>query len=157
MRQYYGVAATAIITLALAATACDNGPKNPVDTGLCRQPGSTISCPAAGVAANFEITLVSTSCTARATTITVTEPVSMKLTGNACYEPNGKKWTVASTSGSFPAGTQLNFTITSDQTRSTPGFHLTEVTPGTEWTIVFEDGGDVDFNDVVLDVKAVSP
>lgn len=157
MRQYYGVAATAVIALTLSAVACDNGPKNPVDTGLCGQPGSSISCPVSGTSANFEVTLVSTSCTAKGTTITVTEPVNRKLTSDACYESSGKSWTIASSTGGFPTGTQLNFTITSDQTSSAPSFRLTEVTPATEWTIAFEDGGDVDFNDVVLDVKAVTP
>jgi hypothetical protein len=144
--------ATAALLVGLLAAACDNGPKNPIDTGLCDEPGSTVDCPVATDSAWFTITLVSTSCTAKGTTITVTEPIAKQLTGDACYESNGKEWRIGSANSGFPAGTQLNFTITSDQTASAPTFHLTGIYP--DWTINFEDGGDTDFNDVVLQVHA---
>lgn len=153
MRQSLGFPAMAAIALALAAAACDNGPKNPVVTGLCDEPGSTAECPEVPTTVDqafFTITLESTSCTAKGTTIRVTDPVSEKLTGDGCYETSGKKWTVGSASSGFAAGTALNFSITSDETGSPPSFQLEGAYP--DWQIKFEDGGDNDFNDVVLAV-----
>ena len=158
MRQYYGFAATALVAVTLAAAACDNGPKHPVDTGLCGGAGSSVSCPTATDSAYFTITLVSTSCVAKGTTVTVTSPVNDKLTGDACYQSVPKTWNIGSASAGFPANTQVNFTITSDRTVSTPGFRFdpdsTNAYPN--WTIQFEDGGDTDFNDVVLHVHATA-
>ncbi|HET9150706.1 MAG TPA: hypothetical protein VFN83_03215 [Gemmatimonadales bacterium] len=154
MRQYYGFAATALVAVTLAAAACDNGPKHPVDTGLCGQPGSTRECPVATDSAYFTITLVSTSCVAKGTTITVTSPVSDKLTGDACYQSVPKTWTIGSASAGFPPNTQVNFTIISDQTANPPGFHVAGTYP--DWNITFEDGGDTDYNDVVLNVHATA-
>ena len=155
MRQSLGFPAVAAIALALAVAACDNGPKNPVVTGLCDEAGSTVDCPVIPETVDqafFTITLTSTSCTAKATTIRVTAPVSEKLTEDGCYESDGKSWKVGSASSGFPAGTALNFSITSDETGSPPSFRLAGAYP--DWSIEFEDGGDNDFNDVVLSVHA---
>lgn len=152
MRLHYGIAATAVIAVALAVAACDNGPKNPVVSGLCTPGTSSVDCPVTTDSAFFSVTLVSTSCTAKGTTVTVTAPLTQKLTGDGCYESSGKVWNVGSATSGFPAGTQLNFSIISDQTASAPSFRLTGVYP--DWSIAFEDGGDSDFNDVVLSIHA---
>lgn len=155
MRQPLGFPAMAAVAVALAVAACDNGPKNPIVTGLCDEAGSAVDCPTIPDTvdqAYFTITLTSTSCTAKGTTIRVTAPVSQKLTDDGCYEANGKTWPVGSASSGFAGGTQLNFAITSDETGAPPSFHLTGDYP--DWSINFEDGGDNDFNDVVLTVHA---
>lgn len=155
MRQSLGFPAMAAVALALAVAACDNGPKNPVVTGLCDEAGSTADCPAIPETVDqafFTITLQSTSCVAKGTTIRVTAPTTEKLTGDGCYDTTGKTWNIGSASAGFPAGTQLNFSITSDETTSPPSFRLAGEYP--DWTIEFEDGGDSDFNDVVLAVHA---
>jgi hypothetical protein len=157
MRQPLGFTATVAVAVALAVAACDNGPKNPIVTGLCGEPGSTADCPTTPDTvdqAYFTITLTSTSCTAKGTTIRVTAPVSQTLTDDGCYEPFPKTWNVGSASSGFAAGTQLNFSITSDETGSAPSFLLTGAYP--DWDINFEDGGDNDFNDVVLKVHAIA-
>ncbi len=153
MRQSLGFTAMVAAVVTLAVAACDNGPKNPVVTGLCNEVGSTTDCPEVPgtvTEAFFTITLTSTSCTAKGTRIRVTEPVSKSLTDDGCYDTTGKTWTVGSASSGYPAGTQLNFSITSDETKSPPSFQLEGDYPN--WTIKFEDGGDHDFNDVVLAV-----
>jgi hypothetical protein len=157
MRQPLGFTAMLAVAAALTIAACDNGPKNPIVTGLCGEAGSTADCPAIPDTvdqAYFTITLTSTSCTAKSTTIRVTAPVSQKLTDDGCYETDGKSWNVGSASSGFAAGTDLNFSITSDETGAPPSFQLDGVYP--DWTINFEDGGDNDFNDVVLTVHAVA-
>lgn len=146
-----------VAVAAILAAACDSGPKNPIVTGLCGETGSTAECPAIPESVNeayFTITLESTSCTAKGTAIRVTAPVSQKLTDDGCYETSGKSWNVGSASSGYPAGTQLNFSITSEETGSPPSFHLVGAYP--DWTVEFEDGGDNDFNDVVLKVHAVA-
>lgn len=156
MRQPLGFSAMVAVAVALAVAACDNGPKNPIETGLCNEAGSTADCPATpdSVAlAYFTITLTSTSCTAKGTTIQVTAPVTQKLTDDGCSEDQGMSWNVGSATSGFPGGTQLNFSIISDETNSPPSFRLQGAYP--DWSIQFEDGGDTDFNDVVLAVHAV--
>jgi hypothetical protein len=155
MRQSLGFPALAAIALALAVAACDNGPKNPVVTGLCDEAGSTTDCPEVPNTVNeafFTITLESTSCTAKGTRIRVTAPVDKTLTDDGCYDTEGKTWNVGSASSGYAGGTQLNFSITSDETGSPPSFQLEGAYP--DWQIKFEDGGDNDFNDVVLAVHA---
>ncbi len=150
MRQAHGIVAAAALALAVACS--NDGPKNPVETGLCNQAGSTAECPTLAETSYFTITLTGTSCTAKGTTITVTSPVNRELTSDGCYESAGKVWTIGSASNGYPAGTELNFSIISDQTKAPPAFQLSGASP--DWIIDFEDGGDVDFNDVVLAVHA---
>ena len=77
-----------------------------------------------------------------------------KLTGDACYQSVPKTWYVPSKTVGVSAGTPLDFTIISDQTAHAPGFRVTPVVADSTWTIEFEDGGDVDYNDVVLNIAA---
>jgi hypothetical protein len=97
----------------------------------------------------FTITLASNSCTAAGNTVVLTKPVLDTLTANGCGEPQNKSWSFA---GPYAAGTPIAFTITSAKLAGTPALRASGSYPS--WVILFEDGGDTDFNDLVLDVDA---
>ena len=96
------------------------------------------------------VTLVSVSCGARNNEIHVIAPETERLTSDACYEQVGKVWEFE---GPYAAGTALNFRIDSFEQQNPPAFVSSGAYP--EWTLTFEDGGDSDFNDIVLRVTAI--
>ena len=152
MRHERGVRAAFAVALLLAAGACkdNNGPDggDPIDTPLeCETEPCTLPLEER---ARFEVTLVSHSCAARDNEIHVTAPVQQRLTDDACYETEGRVWRF---DGPFEAGTGLSFRIDSFEQINPPAFVSTGAYP--EWTLTFEDGGDSDFNDIVLLVKAI--
>jgi hypothetical protein len=146
-----GVRTALTVALLLGIGACkdSNEPQgDPIDTPLeCEvQPcGLPLE-----QQARFEVTLISHSCAARDNEIHVTAPVSDRLTDDACYEDVGKVWQF---NGPFAAGTALNFRIDSFEQLNPPSFISAGAWP--EWTLTFEDGGDSDFNDIVLRVRAI--
>ncbi|HEX6091283.1 MAG TPA: hypothetical protein VFZ13_14080 [Gemmatimonadales bacterium] len=151
MRIDRGVRATVGFALLLVAGACKDSNEpggDPIDTPLeCEvQPcGLPLE-----QRARFEVTLVSHSCAAHDNEIHVIAPESERLTDDACYEEVGKVWEF---DGPFEAGTVLNFRIDSFEQLNPPAFVSSGAYP--EWTLTFEDGGDSDFNDIILLVRAI--
>jgi hypothetical protein len=160
------------VALAVAAAACGGGgdlttpgggtpgggtpgggtPAPPVTSTLtCAQPnGSFQQCDLVLAAAGgFNIVLTGTSCKATDNTLVLTKPTNVTLTSNGCNEAPGKTWTYA---GPYPAGTQISFQITSGKQPGPAALQATGADPS--WDINFEDGGDTDFNDLVLKVQA---
>lgn len=131
-------------------TGSNSGP--PVTSQLtCMQPSGTSSqCDLTlAVAGGFTITLVSTSCDARGNTLTLLKPESATLLTDGCYSPAGQTWSYP---GPYPAGTAISLQIVSPQLQRSPSLQASGSYP--TWTINFEDGGDADLNDLVLQVAA---
>ncbi|HEU4827859.1 MAG TPA: hypothetical protein VFT04_01560 [Gemmatimonadales bacterium] len=152
MRNVRGVRALVALALLLGAAACKDSNEpggDPIDTPL--DPCVTQPC---GLPldeqARFEVTLLSHSCAAHDNEIHVIAPESERLTDDACYEEVGKVWAFE---GPYAAGTTLNFRIDSFEQLNPPSFVSSGAYP--EWTLTFEDGGDSDFNDIVLRVRAI--
>lgn len=152
-------AAAAFVVATLTLAACGSGadsptgptPGPPVTSSLtCAQPDGTFSqCDLTlAQAGGFTVTLVSTSCNAHGNTLTITKPSNETLTTDGCYQ-TGKTWTYA---GPYPAGTLISFQITSAQLPNPAALRASGTFPN--WTLDFEDGGDTDFNDMVLQVSA---
>jgi hypothetical protein len=148
-------AALSLVCLVLPAACKDDGDDlsgPPVTTPLeCGQPGATDCGLPLTSQSSFTVTITSIDCEARDNKIRVTAPVSDELTDDACYEDVGKAWTFP---GPFAAGSQLNFEIESRQLRNAASLRASGTYP--TWTLTFEDGGDQDFNDIVLQVTATA-
>jgi hypothetical protein len=144
-----------ILWLSLAALAGCAGADPPQRTT------STLTC-AGGVACTLElaeaggftIELVSSDCVAVETTVRLTAPaaVAQTLMSDACRETAGRVWDFSPPDNVFPAGTEINMEVTADQFANPPEL---EVTGDQVWTIRYEDGFDVDFDDLILVVTAV--
>jgi PKD repeat protein len=134
-----------------AAGQCDNGSGTFVNCTLDVTKKATIS-----------VRMVSTNCTARGNTLTITAPnFSQTIFTNGCnVKPLPKDFPV-NAPNSFAAGTQLQAQITSgstDPTRVPPQLRISGEFP--KWTLEFDDGenptgpGEPDFNDLVMEVNA---
>ncbi len=144
-------------------TACkSDGATNPGDTGgppvttslTCSQPGGQsaecgLALPAAG---GFSLALLGTACDATDNTLAVTSPVSQTLTSDICHTAAGATWSFP---GPYDAGTELRLQVTSRRFPNPPSLRATQVS-ATEWMITFEDGFDSDFDDMKLQVDAVT-
>lgn len=143
------------VVAALLVLACggDNavGPK-PGDTTTteltCAASGGSTSCtiPIAGKS-SFSITVESIGCEARGNVLRVVSPSARELSGDACYLSAGSRYDFP---GPFPAAAALNMSVTAKYFSFPPSLQVTTVQEGSKWRIVFEDGYDSDFNDVVL-------
>lgn len=142
-----------LLCLVLPAACKDDGDDlsgPPVTTPLeCGQVGAADCGLPLEAQASFTLTITSIDCEARDNKIRVTAPIADELTDDACYEDVGKAWTFA---GPFAPGTELNFEIESRQLRNAASLRATGAYPS--WTLTFEDGGDQDFNDIVMQVTA---
>jgi hypothetical protein len=138
-------------TLAACSGAADP-PRVPTDLQCVGAGGQTQRCTLTLTApAGYTISLVSRSCDAINNDISLTSPITVTLTTDACREPIGTVWDYSTPIN--PAGTEIDIVFTSDQFANTPGTRVTGAFPN--WTVSFEDGGDADFNDVVLSVLAI--
>jgi hypothetical protein len=154
MRFASRVAALLMVGGLAGVAACnENEPSGPpVEAPLeCGAPGSPAEACELPLeqAASFEIELISTSCTADGNKVVLISPVLDELTNNACDEDAGETWNFP---GPYAAGTTLNFKIESFELASPPSLRATGAYP--VWTLTFEDGGDSDFNDIILRVTA---
>jgi hypothetical protein len=153
----FAAAATTAVIIVLAGCKTGDVPTNPgeeppvVTQITCPETGNPGPCPLSvdSTITSFDIVLSSTSCDATDNHLRITEPVKRDLTDDACHDQVGKRWTV---DGPFPAGTSINVEIVSSQLAREPELVSSGAFPG--WTLTFEDGGDVDLNDVVLKVTA---
>jgi len=151
------VAAVAVLLAAVALGACRDDPLGPRLIGLeCEQPdGSLQECELVlEEAGGFRVTLVSTECfvtgnTVRVLTPAVDEPV---LTSDGCTEPPG---VIGDFAGPFDAGTAVSIQIESARAGSGSTAALRASGEYPDWLVEFEDGGDSDFDDLVLEITAV--
>jgi len=117
------------------------------DTGNGQTSQCVLTLPAP---ASFKITLTSRSCDAINNEIKLTSPEIATLTADACRTEVGTEWNYPTV---YTAGTEISLEVLSDQFANPPGLRVTGTYPS--WTVSFEDGYDVDFNDIVLSVEAV--
>lgn len=99
--------------------------------------------------ARFEVTLVSSSCAARGNKIRLVLPQDQLLSSDACYEPVGTVWRF---DGPFQPGSKVDFAVEAAPLPSPAELRVTGAYP--QWTVIFEDGGDADYDDVIIEVKA---
>jgi len=98
----------------------------------------------------FIVRLVSADCSAH-NNIVVKSPVDAKLTDDdACTLPPGTEWRY---NGPFPAGSAVSIEVTSALTEYKPSLVATGEYP--TWSLAFEDGKDIDFNDLIIEVTAI--
>jgi hypothetical protein len=154
MRLASRMTALMVVAGVMGVAACnENEPSGPpVEAPLeCGAPGAPAEACELPLEeqASFRIELVSTSCTADGNKVILVAPVLEELTDNACDEDAGESWNFP---GPYAAGTALNFKIESFELASPPSLRATGTYP--VWTLTFEDGGDSDFNDIILRVTA---
>jgi hypothetical protein len=101
-------------------------------------------------ASSFEIELVSSSCVAEGNAVRITEPLTNVLTTNGCYIQAGQTWRYPVT---WPAGTEIHMEVQSAPLELPTALRVTGDYP--VWTLNFEDGGDTDYDDLVLRVRAI--
>jgi hypothetical protein len=90
------------------------------------------------------------TCLASGNVVRITEPVDEILTTDACYLDSPGTWEYP---GPFDAGTVVVVEFTSAQLKFEPGVFVTGEYP--TWLAHFEDGGDEDFDDLLLTVTVV--
>lgn len=141
------------VTLASCAGA-DDPPRVPTELVCDAGGGQTQRCTLELLASvGYTITLTSRSCDAINDQIEITSPNPNVLTTDACREPVGTVWNYATPT--FPACTEIDILFNSDQFANAPGARVRLGSEYPTWVVEFEDGGDTDFNDVVLTVSAV--
>lgn len=96
--------------------------------------------------------LVGTACDATSNTLAVTSPVSRTLWSDLCHTAPGTTWSFP---GPSSAGTELRLPVISQRFPNPPSLRATPVS-GTGWMVTFEDGFDSDFDDMKLQVDAVT-
>jgi PKD repeat protein len=100
--------------------------------------------------AGFKVVLTSRECVAHGTTFRVTVPLTDTLTTDGCYEKIGRERTYA---GPFAAGTEIDAEVIGPRRPNPPQVHVSGGYP--KWTLSYEDGGDSDFNDLIITVTAL--
>jgi PKD repeat protein len=99
--------------------------------------------------AGFRVVLTE-KCAARGNTFRLILPVLDTLTTDGCYEPSPKERTYP---GPFAAGTDIDAEIIAPLLASPPQVVVTDSYP--VWTLKYEDGADLDFNDLVVTITAL--
>ena len=150
------------VTASLALAACGGdkatGPKpgDQTTTSLsCAGSGGKTACtiPIAGKT-SFTITVESTGCEARGNILRVISPVDSTLSTDACYLTAGQHWDFTAPGGTFSAAAALNLNVTAKYFANPPQLQVTTLDPNKRWRVIFEDGYDTDFNDVILIITA---
>jgi PKD domain len=114
-------------------------------------PGGFVSCKLTLTEpAGYKVVLTSTSCEAHGNLFRITEPVVDTLTTDGCYEGAGSEILRA---GPYPAGTEIDAEVIAPLLQNAPRLKVTGGYP--EWVLEFEDGGDQDFNDLVMTLTAL--
>jgi hypothetical protein len=113
-------------------------------------PGRFVACSLRlEVEGEFNFALVTNSCAAHGNILRITAPVVDTLTTDGCYEAMGKQISVP---GPFLAQTEINAEVIAPRLTNPPRLLVSGSYP--EWTLTFEDGGDADFDDLVLRLTA---
>ena len=144
--------------VALVALGCSSAKDVPrADSTLnCKNAnGQSISCDVTLAAAGgFTLSVLSTSCVATNDEIRLVKPVEQVLTADGCNVTQGTSWSFGlAPDAPFPAGTVVNLVMSADQINAPPSLRI----DGTQspWRLIFEDGGDQDYNDVILQLTEV--
>jgi hypothetical protein len=145
------------LSVLVALGACKHTPTDPTNKNVTttlscdKAGGGTIGCDIAipTGATKLRITFVSHDCDAHGNIITISQPATITLTEDACYETVPKTVEIP---GPFSAA-HLNMKVTSKYIYNQPQLRLSGT--ASPWTVNFEDGGDVDFNDAILTVEAI--
>lgn len=130
-------------------------PKAPVVTTLScvdgSAPGGYVACTLKlEQEAGFKVVLNSSSCDAHGNVFRITGPVNETLTSDGCYEQDGKQLV---SMGPFPAGTEISAEILAPLLKNPPQLRVSREYP--QWTLVYEDGFDADFDDMVMTLTAL--
>ena len=154
--------AAAAGALALVTAACsdkggtDPNQGKPTTTAMTCDNGSgqSVACdiPLTN-AKSFTITLVSIDCKAHDNVLTLVKPKESVLTTDGCYAQPGQQWTF---DGPFQSAATMAMTVKSQTFENKPQLKVTRVTSASvpTGTVVFEDGYDTDFNDLIFKVEA---
>lgn len=153
----------ALLAGAVVLAACGGGDKttglkngDPTTTALsCAGSGGKTACtiPIAGKT-SFTITVESTGCEARGNILRVISPVDSTLSSDACFLTAGQHWDFTAPGGSFAGAAALNLNVTAKYFGNPPQLQLTTLEANKRWRVIFEDGYDTDFNDVILVITA---
>lgn len=100
--------------------------------------------------AGFKVKIVSSSCTAHGNLFRITTPVQDTLTTDGCYASDG---TEIVHPGPFPDGTEIAAEVIAPLLDNPPALRVSGAYP--VWTLTYEDGGDSDFNDLVMELTAL--
>lgn len=152
--------ALAVAAIVVAACGGDKatGPKpgDQTTTALtCAGSGGKTNCtiPIAGKT-GFTITVESTGCEARGNILRVISPVDSTLSSDACFLTPGQHWDFTAPGGTFAGAAALNLNVTAKYFGNPPQLQLTTLEANKRWRVIFEDGYDTDFNDVILVITA---
>jgi len=133
------------------STSPSDPPGPPIDTKLtCSNPDGSASECSLNLPANngLDIVIQSTSCAATDNKLHLLSPVDSMLTTNGCALTAGTKWSF----GPFNTDKQVSLVVTSATLEFPPKLVVSGSYPS--WTVTFEDGGDNDNNDIILQVSA---
>jgi hypothetical protein len=152
------IALAAAVVLAACGGDKATGPKpgDQTTTELtCAGSGGKTNCtiPIAGKT-NFTIVVESIGCEAQGNVLRIVAPTAETLSDNACSLTPGKTWNFTAPTGTFSSGAALNLNVTAKYFADPPTLQLSTVEEGKKWRVVFEDGYDKDYNDVILLVTA---
>jgi len=153
MTRYRGASVIAVLLGAAFLGACRDDPLGPRLIGLeCRQPdGSLQECELILTeAGGFQITLLFTECIVSGNAVRVTKPAVAEpiVTDDGCAESPG---VLASFPGPYAAGTPVSIQIESAHANQDSALRASGEFPA--WTVEFEDGGDDDFDDLILRIE----
>lgn len=158
LNRRFAVALSLLASLSVTA-ACggdedSTSPPERIITALVCEPGGTDEFNCAmelQEEAGLQLDLETFTCGAHGNTIWLRQPVDQVLTTDACYLADDEKsWTFA---GPYPPGTVVTLEIISAELELPADLQLTGEYP--TWVIYFEDGGDRDYDDLVLTISAV--
>ncbi|HEU4648450.1 MAG TPA: hypothetical protein VFS33_05280 [Gemmatimonadales bacterium] len=96
----------------------------------------------------FDIVIQSTSCRATDNKLHLLSPVDSVLTTNGCALKGGETWSF----GPFTDPSTVSLMVTSATLEFPPKLLVSGAYPS--WTVTFEDGGDSDMDDIILQVTA---
>ena len=145
-----------LLAIVAASGACHNSNESHpavISELSCLQPnGDLIACELSlPQPTGFNVVLTTSSCAAVGNTLRLIKPVDSTLTTDGCQEPGGKTWEFP---GPFTAGTKVAMEVVSAGRANPPALRVTGAYP--DWLVEFEDGGDADFNDLILHVTATA-
>jgi hypothetical protein len=146
------------VGICLAAQACKKDAAAPnqvvmttftcADTASGGQVGCTLDL---ANSPGFSVSLDSSSCSKHGDEIRLVRPIDTTVTADACYATVGGVWHFP---GPFAVGTHVSMEVVSNVLNHPPSLRVTGAYP--TWQAVFEDGYDLDFNDLYMTIKADS-
>lgn len=146
-----------VVAALCGVAACDGGTEPPeriVTTLGCDESLGTSDLNCAMTLqepAGLRFELQTFTCSAHGNVLEIRTPVEQVLTSDACHL--GASDGIWEFPGPFDEGTHVTLNFISAELRLAPGVTVTGSYPA--WIINFEDGGDQDYDDLVLTVRVV--